>query len=612
MAKRTVVALVVVAATLVTFLPLCGHGFTVWDDPLTIWQNPMFKPPSLEHMMWFLLHPYMGLYVPVTYAFWQLLGQIAWHPEPDYYGMMLDASVYHVGNVLLHVTNALLTFVLLRKLVKRDWPAACGALVFALHPVQVETVGWISGSKDLLYGFFALVAIWQYICFAELQQGIPNQALPGQPPEPNGRPESSFRKDKRRRQARQESDLAASAPGRHFTAREHYAVATAAFILGFFSKPTALVIPLLAGTIDLLLLHRPWKRVTLALLPWMVLVGPFMFITKIVQGAEKIPSTPLWTKPIIALDALAFYVYKLILPLNLTLDYGHHPIYVMTDPSYRPWLYLTWIIPVGLGLLLLWQRKRRPFLVAAGLWFVVGLLPVLGLVKFLFQWYSTNADHYLYIPMVGVGLAAAGLVALRPTRAVAVACTVLLSLWSIRSVHQTTYWKNGFTLFTHAVASTPRSAPMRNNLATAIDLEGDAVAHRHNNTDDPEAMAIYASSEHLYREALKVMPGNPKWRQNLAMNLTKRGLFFDALKELELVWYYRNDVPPGQTLDVSALPMTMGLIAMNLHDYPRAVHWLEVAIEQKMDQQALAMVRQKLAEARQKVTASATQPIGPG
>ena len=152
---------------------------------------------------------------------------------------------------------------------------------------------------------------------------------------------------------------------------------------------------------------------------------------------------------------------------------------------------------------------------------------------------------------------------------------------------------------------------MKNNLATGFDLEGDAIAHRNNNEEDPEATRWRASSEQLYREALDAMPNNPKWRQNLANNLTKRGRFTEALDELEIVWRYRNDLPPGQTLNVTELPMTMGLVAMNLHQDERAAHWLEVALDQDLDPRVVAVVRQKLAEVRQRMGVPATGPVAP-
>ena len=108
-------------------------------------------------------------------------------------------------------------------------------------------------------------------------------------------------------------------------------------------------------------------------------------------------------RPLIAGDAVAFYFYKLIFPWKLSLDYGRTPTYALQQPV----IYFLWSIPCTL-LILAWRfRKQRPHLFVALAIFLIALLPMLGLVTFHFQYYSTVADHYLYLPMLGVALALA-------------------------------------------------------------------------------------------------------------------------------------------------------------------------------------------------------------
>src|SRR5262249_51420689 len=157
-----------------------------------------------------------GLYIPVTYSVWVGLAMIARVRIPEPHEITLNPWVYHSANVGAHIVSAVLAFLLLRRLVRRDLPAVLGALLFAVHPVEVESVGWISGLKDVLAGCFALLALLRYV--ARAQQ---NRASAWSP-DPIG---------------------------------------TVALVLGILSKPSACMAPAIAGVIDWLVLGRPLRTV---------------------------------------------------------------------------------------------------------------------------------------------------------------------------------------------------------------------------------------------------------------------------------------------------------------------------------------------------------------
>src|SRR6266542_1742542 len=126
------------------------YDFVEWDDPQTIAANPDFNPPTWESVSsywWGSKAPYLDLYIPMTYTAWAGVATIASLPLPDERGIALDPYPFHAANVLTHVFSVLLVFAILRLLVPAEWAAFLGAAIYALHPLQVEPIAWVSGFK---------------------------------------------------------------------------------------------------------------------------------------------------------------------------------------------------------------------------------------------------------------------------------------------------------------------------------------------------------------------------------------------------------------------------------------------------------------------------------
>jgi hypothetical protein len=151
-----------------------------------------------------------------------------------------------------------------------------------------------------------------------------------------------------------------------------------------------------------------------------------------------------------AFDALAFYLYKIAVPIRLSFDYGRNPTAVLTDPSLHHPLYWTWIFPLVVAIIV-W-RTRRPPIWAAGLLFLVPLLPVLGFVTFVFQYYSTVADRFVYVSMFAIALAAAWAIQNFPHRIVTVAVCAILIVLSSLSFLQAGVWKDSDALYEHGLS----------------------------------------------------------------------------------------------------------------------------------------------------------------
>jgi Tfp pilus assembly protein PilF len=344
----------------------------------------------------------MDLYVPVTYTWWGVLAAISPRHPPDPDGFTLSPTVYHIANLALHAISAIAVLQILRRLVRNELAALVGACFYAMHPIQVESLGWISGGKDVLSGTLGLIAIWMYVAFVQTPV-----------------------------QLRRRKYL-------------YYGAATLAFILATLSKPQAVSVPVVIFLLDVLLLRRNWRAAILSLAIWLVWCVPVILIGRNAQPASLLYS-PIVFRPIVSLDALAFYLGKILWPIHLAVDYGRSPRWLIASPQ-RFW---TWVVPVALLLASYLLRRKLPAALAATLMFIAALAPVLGLIGFDYQTYSTVTDHYLYLALLAPSLLLASVLAnaswkhwIAPICLVLIACGVL-------SFRQTFVWRDTKSLFEH-------------------------------------------------------------------------------------------------------------------------------------------------------------------
>jgi len=423
--RRLLAVALLVVTVLAVFGRVGGHEFLTWDDRQHIHGNPHLNPVSWRGLAGIWAEPYWGLYVPASYTFFAAEALIAQRPLPGGVGYSFDPMVFHLGNLALHVACVLLVFSVLRRLFRHDGAACAGALLFALHPAQVESVAWISETRGVLCAMFCLLAVW--FCVRPV--------------------------------ATAESRTSAAIC---------YAAATAAFLLALLSKPAAAVLPLMIGTIEIALLHRPAWRVLLRMGPWLVASAGWIILTKSQQPDTLLWFVPpLWARGLLAGDALAFYAYKLLAPLQFGPDYGRTPAWVMG----QWWFYVAWLLPAALLGALAAAPGRRLWLTAAAL-FVICLLPVLGFVAFDFQRISSVADRYLYLAMLGPAVALSGILAARWNRCSVAAAGGVLCLLGIFSFVQVSHWHDDNTLFVHAGRINPDSVMANHNLGFALARQG--------------------------------------------------------------------------------------------------------------------------------------------
>ena len=294
---------IVFLLTFFVYVQILGFSFTNYDDITNVTSNPYFTPVTPHSVGYLWTHGYNELYMPVTYTIWAICAYLGPLATPIYVpgggNVFFNPALFHGISLFLHTANALLAFALIYRLVKQPWAACAGALLFALHPVQVESVAWVTGMNNLTSGFFGLLALCFYVA---------------------------------------SSDGNAKNAGK---LRGSYALATTFFLLALLSKPTATAIPLMAAAIDWFYFRRSLAQMLQSLIPWVVLAIGLAVITHFTSETSQKIHLALWVRPFIAGDALAFYLTKLVFPVRLGVNFGRS----MTLVQSSWWGYVTGYCP---------------------------------------------------------------------------------------------------------------------------------------------------------------------------------------------------------------------------------------------------------------------------
>lgn len=503
--------------TFAALWPVVTHQFIEWDDPHNVWANPDLDPPTWQSLARYWSRPYQGLYVPLTYTLWAGLSLIAHGPTGP------DPHVFHTANLLIHLGTSILVFFILNMLVRDSWPSAIGAMIFATHPVQVETVAWVSGMKDLLCGLLSMTAIHQYM------------------------------------------------HGRRVWA-------SLAFVLALLSKPTAVVVPVICGVIDVSLLNKPIRRTMPLLATWLAISAAAIALARIAQPAsEAAELAPIWARPLIALDAMAFYLRQIVFPWRLCLDYGRSPDRLLASAA----AYLTWTIPAALAIALIAIRKQAIVLPTAGMIFALGVLPVLGIVPFDFQIYSTVADHYLYLAMLGPALAIAWMIhslRIKHRQAIWVGVT-LAALLAGRSWIQSWVWRDSISVFEHNLKINPQSWASHINLSADALRRGDAAA-----------------AEKHARAALRFRPNDGRLHSNLGIALGMTGKLDEAAEEFGLAIRLAPDDPAAR--------VGLGQVLVSQGKFDQAIEQFDAALKLDPTHLTARFARQKAIRQRTQTPAS--------
>jgi tetratricopeptide (TPR) repeat protein len=483
--RACIFALILAAGTIFAYRPAWNGGF-LWDDDVYITNNELLTAPDGLRRIWFSLDS-PSQYFPLVYTTFRI--------ERAVWG--LDPPGYHWVNVLLHIGNALLVWLVLARLkVPGAWLAGA---IFALHPVQVESVAWITERKNVLMGFFFLLTLLAWIAFV------------------GGRTKRPWL---------------------------FYGLAMILYLLALSAKTTACTLPA-ALFLILWLQKKPisWKRI-FQIIPFLVLgiaMGVLaMWWERYHQGTSRAVFTFLSPieRVLVASRAIWFYLSKLTWPSNLTF------IYPRWDISPTHLLNYAWLLAgviVCVAIYFLRRYVGRSVEVAAG-FFVATLSPVLGFIMLYTFRYTFVADHYQYLACIGpIALASAGLVnfanTFRNSRTLIFSSALcVVALLATLTWRQAAMYGNIETLWRTTLSRDPSCWMAHNNLGIVLFEKGqldDAIAH--------------------YRTTLQMQPNFWDADYNLGTALLGKGQVDEAIFHCDKAVRMQPNDPDAQVALANAL-----------------------------------------------------------
>jgi len=517
--ERSLLALaagLLVAAVAAVYAQTLGFAWLEWDDRPHLLENPHLRLGlSAAGLRWAALGDWYGNWHPLTW--------LAFLAQRDLFGS--DPRGYHAVSVALHAANALLLLFALRALSGRSAESALVAALFALHPLRVESVAWVSEQKDLLFAGSGFACLWAWAGYARK-------------------------------------------PG---AARYLLCLALAAGSL--LAKPMLVTLPCLLLLLD----YWPLARLEARRLPRLVLEKlPFAALALIAASrilglqVDIAPELSTWERVGHAGMSYLFYAAKTLWPASLS---GFYPHPLLPRTGGIAWTPLE--LAAGLALLAALAAlalARRAHALVGWLWFLGTLVPVLGFVQVGKQGF---ADRYTYFPQIGLWIALAFALGdwlrARPdpgrsARRAAPALAALLAALALQSGAQARVWRDSEALFAHGVALDPRNSVFRYNLARVLQLEGrgdEALAHyravlavdpQHGGALNNLASLLDARGETraaraLYDQALALEPDSADLHYNFGNHLARHGAREAALRE------YRRSL----ALDAKHLPARIRL-----------------------------------------------------
>jgi tetratricopeptide (TPR) repeat protein len=491
MRRELLIGLALAVLTLGIYWPARNFDFIQYDDPQFITENPVIqKGLTPEGVRYALTQPVAGNWHPVTTLSHML--------DCELFGT--NPGAHHLVNVLLHAGNAVLVFLLLLYMTHLPWRSGLVAAVFALHPLRVESVAWISERKDVLSAFFFLLTIGAYAHWIKMRTADAGTI---------------------------------SGTKRHW---QWYALILVFFVLALLSKPMVVTLPFVLLLLDLWPLNRlhknifswqSWRPLISEKLPMFALSGGACWLTYSIQkqaGAMSLmQSLSLLERAQNALQSYLKYLAKWLWPSDLAVVYPHPARHYFLNDAWASWQ----IVAAGLAMALisafcLLRLRRQPWLAAGWFWYLGMLVPVIGLIQVGEQ---AMADRYTYLPLIGPTISfvwwmsealqlsiAKGLKRLTgPRLAIAAAAAVLLLGLSLCSSRQLHYWRDTLALFEHTAAVTADNPSAQFSIGVGLEKEGRT-----------------APAMTQYRVALAIDPNYAKAHYNLGQLLRKESRWQEA------------------------------------------------------------------------------------
>ncbi|MGA2119156.1 MAG: tetratricopeptide repeat protein [Bryobacteraceae bacterium] len=493
------ICLALLIATFAVYAPVRHFDFVNYDDPDYTTANPHVRPGlTARGLEWALTSRDAANWFPLTWVSHMLDCQL--------FG--LESGWHHLDNVFLHALAAILLCIFVQRATGTRWRGALVAYLFALHPLHVESVAWVAERKDVLSACFWFLTLWAYVRYTE-RPGV----------------------------------------GR-------YLGVVAPFCLGLLSKPMVVTLPLVLLLLDFWPLGRPrpkrkhaiWEKVPLLSLS--LAAAAITYLAQ--QRAGAVKALGLGIRIENALVSYCIYIVKAFWPVRLAVFYPYPRDFPVAQVGGAGLL----LAAITAGAVLL--RRRAPYLATGWGWFLVTLVPVIGLVQVGGQ---ARADRYMYIPMVGLSImviwgvadvvekrwahSQAKLPVLALAAALAIACFLLTR-------NQVETWQNGETLFRHALAVTEDNSVASHNLGSylmasperlpeaipyleaALRIDPDsAPAHTDLGTALAKMPGRLPDAIGQFQAAVRLAPEAPIPHNNLGSALTEAGRLREAIAEFE-------------------------------------------------------------------------------
>lgn len=509
------ISLILIFSTLAVYGQVRNHDFVNLDDPQYITENHRVQEGiSLESVVWAFTTTHAANWHPLTWLSHML--------DCELYG--LNPGGHHLTNLLFHLANTLLLFIVLKRMTGAYWRSAFVAALFALHPLHVESVAWTAERKDVLSTFFWILTLWNYVRYVE-QPGF-----------------------------------------------KRYLLVIFTFTLGLMAKPMLVTLPFVLLLLDYWPLNRyllarsgrgnneaiqapidpgrsrsSARGLVLEKAPLFALAAISCMVTFLAQqsgqAVRSMEAFPITVRIANSLTSYVAYVGKTIWPANLTIFYPH------PGDALPIWK------AAGAGLLLLFISmgalravKRYPYFTVGWLWYLGTLVPVIGLVQVGAQ---ALADRYTYVPLIGLFISIAWgahdlLAKYRyRTQILAVTSSAIISSLLICTWSQVSLWKNPIKLFTHSVRVTANNWLAHNNLGVALVNLGkldeatshffEAVRIKSNYAEAYTNLGnVFAEQGKLdkavahFSQVLRAIPDSPEAHNNLAVVLGRQGRYEEA------------------------------------------------------------------------------------
>jgi tetratricopeptide (TPR) repeat protein len=511
--RRWALALLLIIGAFVLYLPALSHPFVNYDDPDYVTQNLHVQQGlTFDTFTWALSSTEFSNWHPVTWLSHALDCEI----------LGVNAAWHHFTNILLHALNAALLFLLLASVTGKTARSLFVAALFAVHPLNVESVAWIAERKTVLSMFFLLLTLAAYAWYAR-QPGI-----------------------------------------------RRFVCVVLLFVLGLAAKPMVVTLPFVMLLLDYWPLQRfkGWTSYSTAFpvpqksgpslilekLPLLAFSAASCAITLVAQRGSMLPSEflPFGLRLANAIRAYAMYLSKMFWPNPLA-------VYYPRGNGVAAWEIALSVLVLCAISALAWKTRAHGYSLIGWLWFLGTLVPMIGLVQVGNQ---AMADRYAYLPLIGIFIAIAwgigdlaGVVNLTPNFRIAAGSVVVVAL-SWVAARQLRVWDSSLVLWTHALAVTKDNYVANDNLAYELLTQG-------------------RSQEALdqFEEAARIAPNDTLSHWALAASFEDRGRLQEAAQNYEVV--IRNTANQRQ---LAAACLSTAVISTELGDYNTAAEYAHRAL----------------------------------